>query len=137
MARPLPSQPAAALQRRLSLPLLVLYGIGITIGAGIYVLIGAEIEGRRADYLQCRDGVSAVISLSPRAVRGGRSPAVALKLMAGLLTARRSEAKAGRGWGQSEAATVTSPPWTAIPKLTIKFDKAGEKRVVDSFVERV
>ena len=41
MARPLPSQPAAALQRRLSLPLLVLYGIGITIGAGIYVLIGA------------------------------------------------------------------------------------------------
>jgi hypothetical protein len=39
MARPLPSQPAAALQRQLSLPLLVLYGI--TIGAGIYVLIGA------------------------------------------------------------------------------------------------
>jgi APA family basic amino acid/polyamine antiporter len=26
-----------ALQRRLSLPLLVLYGVGITIGAGIYV----------------------------------------------------------------------------------------------------
>jgi APA family basic amino acid/polyamine antiporter len=30
-----------ALRRRLGLPLLVLYGIGITIGAGIYVLIGA------------------------------------------------------------------------------------------------
>ena len=30
-----------ALRRRLSLPLLVLYGVGITIGAGIYVLIGA------------------------------------------------------------------------------------------------
>jgi hypothetical protein len=44
MARPLPSQPSAALQRRLSLPLLVLYGIGITIGAGIYVLIGAGIR---------------------------------------------------------------------------------------------
>jgi APA family basic amino acid/polyamine antiporter len=41
MVRRLPSQPSAALQRRLSLPLLVLYGIGITIGAGIYVLIGA------------------------------------------------------------------------------------------------
>src|ERR1700693_1738737 len=41
MARGLPSQPSAALQRRLSLPLLVLYGTGITIGAGIYVLIGA------------------------------------------------------------------------------------------------
>jgi amino acid transporter len=41
MVRRLPSQLSAALQRRLSLPLLVLYGIGITIGAGIYVLIGA------------------------------------------------------------------------------------------------
>ena len=30
-----------ALKRRLGLPLLVLYGVGITIGAGIYVLIGA------------------------------------------------------------------------------------------------
>src|SRR5664280_1362663 len=49
MARPLPSQPAAALQRRLSLPLLVLYGIGITIGAGIYVLIGA-VAGHAGKY---------------------------------------------------------------------------------------
>jgi amino acid transporter len=31
----------AALRRTLGLPLLVLYGVGITIGAGIYVLIGA------------------------------------------------------------------------------------------------
>ena len=31
----------AGLRRRLGLPLLVLYGVGITIGAGIYVLIGA------------------------------------------------------------------------------------------------
>lgn len=30
-----------ALRRRLGLPLLVLYGLGITVGAGIYVLIGA------------------------------------------------------------------------------------------------
>ena len=30
-----------ALRRRLNLPLLVLYGTGVTIGAGIYVLIGA------------------------------------------------------------------------------------------------
>jgi APA family basic amino acid/polyamine antiporter len=35
-----PPRPAA-LRRRLGLPLLVLYGVGITIGAGIYVLIGA------------------------------------------------------------------------------------------------
>lgn len=36
-----PIVPPAALKRRLGLPLLVLYGTGITVGAGIYVLIGA------------------------------------------------------------------------------------------------
>ena len=35
------SQQPATLRRRLGLPLLVLYGTGITVGAGIYVLIGA------------------------------------------------------------------------------------------------
>ncbi len=32
---------APALRRRLTLPLLVLYGVGVTVGAGIYVLVGA------------------------------------------------------------------------------------------------
>ncbi len=40
---------APALRRRLGLPLLVLYGIGITIGAGIYVLIGA-VAGHAGKY---------------------------------------------------------------------------------------
>ena len=31
----------AKLERRLTLPLLTLYGLGVTIGAGIYVLVGA------------------------------------------------------------------------------------------------
>ena len=38
-----------ALRRRLGLPLLVLYGAGITIGAGIYVLIGA-VAGHAGQY---------------------------------------------------------------------------------------
>lgn len=41
--------PPAALKRRLGLPLLVLYGTGITIGAGIYVLIGA-VAGHAGAY---------------------------------------------------------------------------------------
>ena len=41
MADDPPIEMTAALRRRLGLPLLVLYGVGITIGAGIYVLIGA------------------------------------------------------------------------------------------------
>lgn len=40
---------APALRRRLTLPLLVLYGVGITIGAGIYVLIGA-VAGHAGQY---------------------------------------------------------------------------------------
>lgn len=38
---PAPAPHAAKLKRRLSLTLVVLYGLGVTIGAGIYVLIGA------------------------------------------------------------------------------------------------
>ncbi|MBR0758976.1 APC family permease [Bradyrhizobium japonicum] len=36
-----PIAPPARLRRRIGLPLLVLYGTGVTVGAGIYVLIGA------------------------------------------------------------------------------------------------
>ena len=43
-----PIELPAALRRRLGLPLLVLYGTGITIGAGIYVLIGA-VAGHAGD----------------------------------------------------------------------------------------
>lgn len=41
--------PPAGLRRRLGLPLLVLYGTGVTVGAGIYVLIGA-IAGHAGTY---------------------------------------------------------------------------------------
>ena len=39
-----PIEDAGHLRRRLGLPLLVLYGTGISVGAGIYVLIGAVAE---------------------------------------------------------------------------------------------
>ena len=49
MAMEISAARPAQLKRRLGLPLLVLYGTGITIGAGIYVLIGA-VAGHAGEY---------------------------------------------------------------------------------------
>ena len=48
------------LRRRLGLPLLVLYGTGITVGAGIYVLVGA-VAGYAGIYTPWSFGLSAVV----------------------------------------------------------------------------
>lgn len=53
-------QSTAGLRRRLGLPLLVLYGVGITIGAGIYVLIGA-VAGRSGIYSHWAFVIAAVV----------------------------------------------------------------------------
>ena len=47
---PTPMPPARPLLRVLGLPLLILYGVGVTIGAGIFVLVGAvlDVAGPRA-----------------------------------------------------------------------------------------
>lgn len=49
-----------ALRRRLGLPLLVLYGVGITIGAGIYVLIGT-VAGHAGAYTPWSFVLAAVV----------------------------------------------------------------------------
>ena len=49
-----------ALRRRLGLPLLVLYGTGITIGAGIYVLIGA-VAGHAGQYAPLSFLIAAIV----------------------------------------------------------------------------
>ena len=40
-----------ALRRQLNVPLLVLYGVGITVGAGIYVLTGPQLGMRISTHL--------------------------------------------------------------------------------------
>jgi APA family basic amino acid/polyamine antiporter len=54
------NEPSPALQRRLGLPLLVLYGTGITIGAGIYVLIGT-VAGHAGVYAPWSFLIAAVV----------------------------------------------------------------------------
>jgi APA family basic amino acid/polyamine antiporter len=50
----------ANLKRRLGLPLLVLYGVGITVGAGIYVLVGA-VAGHAGQYAPWSFVVAALV----------------------------------------------------------------------------
>ena len=56
----LPLELPPALRRRLGLPLLVLYGTGITIGAGIYVLIGT-VAGYAGSYAPWSFVLAAVV----------------------------------------------------------------------------
>jgi APA family basic amino acid/polyamine antiporter len=60
MSPGLSDQPSPTLQRRLGLPLLVLYGTGITIGAGIYVLIGT-VAGHAGVYAPWSFLIAAVV----------------------------------------------------------------------------
>ena len=51
---------APRLRRRLTLPLLVLYGLGVTIGAGIYVLVGTT-AGRAGIYAPSAFVIAAMV----------------------------------------------------------------------------
>ncbi|MGB0847417.1 MAG: hypothetical protein ACPGSM_11875 [Thiolinea sp.] len=51
---------APELQRSLSLPMVILYGLGVTVGAGIYVLIGATV-GRAGMYAPLSFVLAAVV----------------------------------------------------------------------------
>lgn len=59
-AGPHVSPPAARLSRTLGLGLLVLYGLGITVGAGIYVLVGAA-AGRAGEHAPLAFVIAAVV----------------------------------------------------------------------------
>lgn len=70
------TEPAPALRRRLGLTLLVLYGVGITIGAGIYVLIGAVAghAGRYAPWSFMLAGVAMAFTVGSYAELATRYP---------------------------------------------------------------
>lgn len=68
--------PAPQLRRRLGLPLLTLYGVGITIGAGIYVLIGAVAghAGRAAPWSFVIAGLAMAFTVGSYAELATRYP---------------------------------------------------------------
>lgn len=61
-----PHSERVALKRALSLPLLILYGVGVTVGAGIYVLVGAT-AGRAGIYAPVSFLLAALV-MAPTAV---------------------------------------------------------------------
>lgn len=132
---PAPAQPAA-LRRRLSLPLLALYGLGTTIGAGIYVLVG-KVAGKAGLYAPVSFILACVIagftalsfaelaSRYPRSAgeavyvyRGFRSPSLALA--AGLLVAAAgivSSATIANGFVGYLREFVDLPTWLVLIAL--------------------
>lgn len=72
----MPDNQAPALQRRLGLALLVLYGTGITVGAGIYVLIGAVAghAGRFAPWSFAIAGLAMAFTVASYAELAARFP---------------------------------------------------------------
>ena len=86
------------LRRRLGLALLVLYGTGITIGAGIYVLIGA-VAGHAGVYAPWSFVLAAVVmafTVASYAELSTRFPVSVLQLEELLDIAGRSERHGGR-----------------------------------------
>lgn len=74
-----PPQPAPALKRTLTLTNAVLYGLGVTIGAGIYVLIGAAVA-RAGMYAPLAFLIAAALmglTAASLAELGGRMPVAA------------------------------------------------------------
>ncbi len=88
---------APALARRITLPLLILYGVGVTVGAGIYVLIGAA---------SARAGIHAPLAFLVAAVLIGFSAASYAELSARLPVSAGAAAYVQAGFG-SRALTLT------------------------------
>ncbi|MEZ5651552.1 MAG: APC family permease [Burkholderiaceae bacterium] len=89
---------APALARVLSLPLLVLYGLGVTIGAGIYVLIGAAAG---------RAGIHAPAAFVLAAVAMGFSAASFAELSTRLPVSAGEAAYVRAGLGSARLALLT------------------------------
>ncbi len=77
--RPGPSRPGATLHRTVSLPMLVLYGLGTTVGAGIYALTGevAGEAGLRAPLAFLVSAMAAGVTAVGFAELAGRLPKAA------------------------------------------------------------
>ncbi|MEO1397351.1 MAG: amino acid permease [Pseudomonadota bacterium] len=66
MSAPLHEPPPALLKRTLTLSYVVLYGLGVTVGAGIYVLVG-EVITRSGDFAPTSFLIAGLVMLLPAA----------------------------------------------------------------------
>ncbi|MEC9367072.1 MAG: amino acid permease [Pseudomonadota bacterium] len=141
----------AGLRRALSLPLLVLYGLGVTIGAGIYVLVGAA-AGRAGLYAPISFCVAALV-MAPTAASfaelTGRMPVSAgeaafvrrgfnsrmLALMVGLMVVAAGCVSAGAvvvGSSGYIRVFVNAPDWLVILCVVLAMGLAAAWGILES-----
>jgi len=144
---------APALQRRLGLALLVLYGTGITIGAGIYVLIGAVAghAGKFAPWSFLIAGAAMAFTVASYAELAARFPVsageaayvraafdrAALSRGVGLLTVAIgivSSAAVAIGAAGYIREFVAAPEWLVILVLLVLIGAVASYGILESVV---
>ncbi len=145
--------PQAALRRRVSFPLLVLYGLGTTVGAGVYALVG-EVAGLAGAWAPAAFGLASLLagatalafaelsSRHPRAAgeaeyvrQAFASPWLAWAVgMAVVLAGVVSAAAVANGFAGYWSALVPTAPIVAISGLTLALGAIAAWGVKESLL---
>lgn len=125
-AEPVPSMPEARLKRSLSLVHAVLYGLGVTIGAGIYVLIAAAAA---------RAGTYAPVSFLIAAIMMAFTGATLAELSGRMPVAAGEAAYARAAFGSERAAGAIGMLVVAMSLISASTISVGAAGYIGVFVD--
>lgn len=115
-----------ALRRRVTLPLLVLYGVGVTVGAGIYVLIGAMVR---------HAGAYAPLAFVLAAIVMGLTAAAYAELCGRFPVSAAEAAYVKRAFGSRPLSTVTGGLSIVIGIVSSAAVAIGAAGYIQEFVD--